>query len=188
MNSTPNFRALCAELLSALETEGYTHWTINPGEDPLCDRARAALAAPPPEPPTDEEYLQQVNRMCQIILGHNFGNKELDALALCVGHHDFILNPHITTPPPEPPPHHRLAARLKAIRNDYGVQHSADCQRAAELLERTATPPPEPPTDEELDDFIMFWWGSNAEEQTITDAIECGLMAAFARDILPKLK
>jgi hypothetical protein len=51
-----------------------------------------------------------------------------------------------------------------------------------------ATPPPEPPTDEELDDFIMFWWGSNAEEQTITDAIECGLMAAFARDILPKLK
>jgi len=60
--------------------------------------------------------------------------------------------------------------------------------RTALLKALDATPPPEPPTDEELDDFIMFWWGSNAEEQTITDAIECGLMAAFARDILPKLK
>ena len=55
MTTTPNFRALSAELLSALETEGYTHWTINPGEDPLCERARAALATPPPEAPTDDE-------------------------------------------------------------------------------------------------------------------------------------
>ena len=54
----PNFRALCAELLAALETEGYTHWTINPGEDPLCERARAALTTPPPEPPTDEELYE----------------------------------------------------------------------------------------------------------------------------------
>ena len=51
----PSFRALCAELLAALETEGYTHWTINPGEDPLVKRARAELATPPPKPPTDEE-------------------------------------------------------------------------------------------------------------------------------------
>ena len=50
----PNFRALCVELLAALETEGYTHWTINPGEDPLVKRARAELATPPPEPPTNE--------------------------------------------------------------------------------------------------------------------------------------
>jgi hypothetical protein len=53
----PDFRALCAELLLALETEGYTHWTINPDEDPLCERARTALATPPPEPPTDEELV-----------------------------------------------------------------------------------------------------------------------------------
>jgi nucleoside-specific outer membrane channel protein Tsx len=53
----PDFRALCAELLLALETEGYTHWTINPDEDPLCERARTALATAPPEPPTDEELL-----------------------------------------------------------------------------------------------------------------------------------
>ena len=70
--------------------------------------------------------------------------------------------------------------------------YQTDWSIAEDLKDRAraalATPPPEPPTDEELDDFIMFWWGSNAEEQTITDAIECGLMAAFARDILPKLK
>ena len=61
------------------------------------------------------------------------------------------------TPPPEPPADGEvpeLVARLKAIRNDYGVQHSADCQRAAELLERTATPPPELPTDREV---IELW-------------------------------
>ena len=57
MTTTPDFRALCAELLAALETEGYTHWTINPGEDPLCERARAALATPPPEPPTAIEII-----------------------------------------------------------------------------------------------------------------------------------
>ena len=55
MTTTPDFRALCAELLAALETEGYAHWTINPSEDPLVKRARTALATPPPEPPTDKE-------------------------------------------------------------------------------------------------------------------------------------
>ena len=47
---TTDFRALCAEMLAALETEGYAHWTINPSEDPLVKRARTALATPPPEP------------------------------------------------------------------------------------------------------------------------------------------
>ena len=50
MTTTPDFRALCAELLAALETEGYTHWTINPSEDPLVKRALTALATPPPKP------------------------------------------------------------------------------------------------------------------------------------------
>lgn len=86
----PDFRALCAELLSALETEGYTHWTINPDEDPLCERARTALA----------------------------------------------------------------------------------------------TPPPEPPTDEELDEFVAFWWGAHTDECTVTDVIEDDNMAAFTRAAL----
>ena len=39
-----DFRALCAELLSALESEGYAHWVNGPDEDALCLRARVALA------------------------------------------------------------------------------------------------------------------------------------------------
>ena len=45
---TLDFRALCAELLLALEGEGYTHWTHSPDEDDLVLRARAALAEPKP--------------------------------------------------------------------------------------------------------------------------------------------
>ena len=52
---SPDYRALCAEILSALEYEGYAHWVITPDVDPLCQRARAALAQPEPEPPTDDE-------------------------------------------------------------------------------------------------------------------------------------
>jgi len=39
----PDYRALCIELLRALENEGYAHWVITPDSDPLCHRARAAL-------------------------------------------------------------------------------------------------------------------------------------------------
>lgn len=47
---TTDFRALCAELLSALESEGYAHWVNGPDEDDLCLRARAALADGPAVP------------------------------------------------------------------------------------------------------------------------------------------
>lgn len=48
--TTPNFRALCAELVEAFKDENtYTHRVE------ALDRALTALATPPPEPPTDEE-------------------------------------------------------------------------------------------------------------------------------------
>ena len=55
MTTTPDFRALCAELTVKLE-----YWMSAINRRPLhsvelVDRARAALATPPPEPPTDEE-------------------------------------------------------------------------------------------------------------------------------------
>lgn len=53
-----DFRALCAELLQALETEGYAHWVVTPDEDELCLRARAALAQPEPVAPTDKEIME----------------------------------------------------------------------------------------------------------------------------------
>ena len=50
MTTTPDFRALCAELLDELDF--WSSWHDAPE---LKARARAALATPPPEPPTDEE-------------------------------------------------------------------------------------------------------------------------------------
>jgi hypothetical protein len=51
MTTAPDFRALCAELLEVVEGEyegtGLCY--------ELRDRANAALATPPPKPPTDEE-------------------------------------------------------------------------------------------------------------------------------------
>ena len=54
MTTTPDFRRLCAELLADLEVEAYAHWVIHPEDHPLCERARAALATPPPEPTTSQ--------------------------------------------------------------------------------------------------------------------------------------
>jgi hypothetical protein len=42
------------------------------------------------------------------------------------------------------------------------------------------------PTDEELDEFAVFWWGSDTDERTVTDVIECGSMTAFARAVLAR--
>jgi len=53
MTTTPDFRALCAEMLAALEVEAYAPWVIDPEDYPLFERARAALATPPPETPTE---------------------------------------------------------------------------------------------------------------------------------------
>jgi hypothetical protein len=57
----PDYRALCIELLDALEDghllwkNGCAHWVITPDVNPLCFRARAALFPPEPVGPTDEE-------------------------------------------------------------------------------------------------------------------------------------
>jgi hypothetical protein len=48
MTTTPDFRALCAELLDELQYQ--TSYETNAE---LQDRARTALATPPPEPPTE---------------------------------------------------------------------------------------------------------------------------------------
>ena len=47
-----NFRALCAELVTAFKDESTYTQRVE-----ALDRARAALATPPPEPPTDEELV-----------------------------------------------------------------------------------------------------------------------------------
>ena len=49
-----DYKQLCAELLAALEEEA-SNWNLTPEDHPLVERARAALAEPEPEGPTDEE-------------------------------------------------------------------------------------------------------------------------------------
>ena len=46
----PDFRALCAELVTAFKDESTYTQRVE-----ILDRARAALATPQPEPPTDED-------------------------------------------------------------------------------------------------------------------------------------
>ena len=51
MTATPNFRALCAELVELLEDE----WSGVSCQPEALNRARADLATAPPEAPTDQE-------------------------------------------------------------------------------------------------------------------------------------
>jgi hypothetical protein len=76
-----DFRALCEELLSALEGEGYTHWVIPPDEDELCLRARAALDEPVVEGNPDLKRAAESAR--QALEGWaNYGNWVWPASAL----------------------------------------------------------------------------------------------------------
>jgi hypothetical protein len=53
----PDFRALCAELLDELQYQ--TSYETNAE---LQDRARTALATPPPEPPTNKEIAAAIQK------------------------------------------------------------------------------------------------------------------------------
>ncbi len=54
------------------------------------------------------------------------------------------------------------------------------------LLAALAQPEPQGPTNEELDEFAIYWWGSETDERSVSDVIECGSMAAFARAALAR--
>lgn len=38
--------------------------------------------------------------------------------------------------------------------------------------------------DDDMDEFCIYWWGSNTDERTIADAIEDGSMSTFVRAVL----
>jgi hypothetical protein len=79
-----------------------------------------------------------------------------------------------------------LCAELLRSLENYPIQPLRDrdlCIRARAAL---AQPEPVGPTDEELDEFAVFWWGSDTDERTVTDVIECCSMAAFARAVLAR--
>ena len=56
---TTDFRALCAELVETWDaTADFNFNDFGYAAADIVDRARAALATPPPEPPTDEELYE----------------------------------------------------------------------------------------------------------------------------------
>jgi hypothetical protein len=68
------------------------------GTAKACDRAaelleRHAAQVPVAVAEPDSAIFHDIRRMCEIVLGHSFGNKELDSLALWIGHHPCVLNP-----------------------------------------------------------------------------------------------
>jgi hypothetical protein len=103
---TPDFRALCAELLDELEYQ--TSYETNAENcAALQDRARAALATPPPEPGKVTAWMYQGEdhfdgmrwrenwkiTIDEKLARFESGNKEPIPL----------FNAHDSTPPPEPP-------------------------------------------------------------------------------------
>lgn len=77
---TIDFCALCAELLRELE-----HATHDDYQQDLKDRARAALAEPQPEPPTDEEVTELVAWLRRSAGCADESPKDLRAADLLVG-------------------------------------------------------------------------------------------------------
>ena len=76
-----------------------------------------------------------------------------------------------------------LLSKIDYTWGDIPVDVRDLMDRARALL---AQPVAEGPTDEEMDEFALFWWGSDADERTVTDVIECCSMAAFARAVLAR--
>jgi hypothetical protein len=76
-----------------------------------------------------------------------------------------------------------LVEALDQCQRPYGDQpESALVWKARAALAEQ----PVGPTDEELDEFAVFWWGSDTDERTVTDVIECCSMTAYARAVLAR--
>jgi hypothetical protein len=158
---TDPYRAMCAELVNELTraANGLCNRTANANHRAVwakdayqaADRARALLDQPEPPELTDEKLLSLVAEAFGYVFldgGIGGGESELLAYARAAIAADRARYGR-PTPQPEPAPVAEspadgevaeLVARLKAIRSDYGVWHSADCQRAAALLEALPTP------------------------------------------------
>jgi hypothetical protein len=96
----PDFRELCAELLDELQYQ--TSYETNAE---LQDRARTALATPPPEPPTDDELIEIARELrrtapyLQLGCGWDRALRAIESAANLIEADLFRR----LTPPPEPP-------------------------------------------------------------------------------------
>ena len=131
----PDFRALCAELVEAWKDDLPYARMID-----LIARATAALATPPPAPPSEEDLL----RLWQF----NFGKTPKDRF-MDIAHFVLAL---AATPPPEPPADGEVAELVDncivAYAEDPGIISSGrymmidDGKARAALLQQLSAPAP----------------------------------------------
>ena len=101
---TPSFRALCWELVN--ELHGYK--VAHPMHcRALLNRARAALATPPPEPPTEEGILAMRSWSSH---SHTFDSNLVDFARRCYNLAKQPVSTPYKLPEPEPPTDEELNA------------------------------------------------------------------------------
>ena len=176
MPNTLDFRALAQELLqharvaqNVLIGEGL--WDDDDQDEGLFDRAEKALATPPPEAPTDEERLALQGKLWGKYKTIPYQGEEFmygDAFESALSDYRAALARwgRPATPPPEPPVDGEVPELAALIRQCalawepdarlLGNMTAAQLARAAELLERTATPPPEAPTAGEVVELVRW--------------------------------
>ncbi len=75
---------------------------------------------------------------------------------------------------------------MDAIDSGVPVERIKQSPLSVRVDAALAQPEPQGPTDEELDEFAIYWWGSEIDERSVSDVIESGSMAAFARAVLDR--
>jgi hypothetical protein len=165
MTTAPDFRALCAELVELLE-EGWSGVSYQPE---ALNRARAALATPPTEPPMELPpllaaalKLREENDLSHLFLPKPLPPQEPPALCLGAEWQPCVKLP-ITVHVREQRPgetHSSTREGITPLRHDDLIMRGVQGEEypiGRELFNQTyrmgealATPPPEPPTDEEL--------------------------------------
>jgi hypothetical protein len=124
-----NWRERCAELLQALETEGYAHWTVTPDKDELCLRTRAELAQPEPQEPTDEELISPIMWMIDECVYDNDKGEIAQSLR------ELITRFGHPAAPPAPEPG-EVAGLVAALRDPCISPLLRERTRAADLLQQ----------------------------------------------------
>jgi len=149
---TPNFRALCAELVDKLD-ELNCNFNI-PSQSALIEYANDLLATPPPEPPADgdreeNERLRSLFELTRWQIADALGvDRGYGWTSLAMEARQLREDRALVTPPPEPPTElpPLLAAALK-------LREENDLSR---LFLPKPTPPPKPPTSMDAAEIVAL--------------------------------
>jgi len=181
--TNPDYRALCADLLAAIDSymqmDGNDTTPIPQKVARLMEAKRqciAALTQPEPEPPLERRQAAGDRRYRdRTWLPHNerrsIARREFDA-----PNYGFTLADLAAT----------LIADSKQLNPEVAAVLTPEALWDLYGESPTSQPEPQRPTDEELDEFVIYWWGSEIDERSVSDVIECGSMAAYARAVLAR--